>query len=172
MIELIPVNVSYADVLMKWRRQPSTLKHNPVRDITSEEFLGNIQSKSTDLAQLDNKSSFLWVGLTKIGEPFGHIGLNHINILMWTAEIGYVVGEQFQGKGLGTQMVRIAVETIFAGTPLRKLYAHVHDKNIVSCKLLERVGFKKEGLLREHYLINGSPENEVFYGVLRSEIII
>ena len=52
---------------------------------------------------------------------------------------------------------------------LRKLPAYVHDKNLASCKVLQKLGFTQEGLLREHYLINGVPENELLFGLLKRE---
>ena len=54
-------------------------------------------------------------------------------------------------------------------TDLRKLLAMVHVDNIASCRLLERLGFQREGLLREHYLIEGEPVDEVLYGLLRPD---
>ena len=58
----------------------------------------------------------------------------------------------------------------FSESPLRKLIAYVHEDNAASRKVLEKAGYEAEGLLREHYLINGMPVNEVIYGVLRREI--
>jgi len=45
----------------------------------------------------------------------------------------------------------------------------VHEENRASRRVLEKSGFVQEGLLREHYLINGQPVNEVLYGLLRQE---
>ena len=89
---------------------------------------------------------------------------------MGTAEIGYGVSASARGQGIGVQAVRVISKRIFAQTPLRKLIAFVHEDNAPSRKLLERVGFQGEGLLREHYLVNGIPSNEVIYGLLRDEI--
>jgi RimJ/RimL family protein N-acetyltransferase len=54
-------------------------------------------------------------------------------------------------------------------TPLRKLIAYVHEGNTPSRRVLEKTGFQAEGLLREHYLIDGMPVNEVIYGLLRKD---
>ena len=90
---------------------------------------------------------------------------------MNTAEIGYGVAEEHHRKGIGTNAVRLLVDKVFSETHLRKLFAHVHSGNTASCRLLERIGFKREGVLREHYLVNGMPVDEVFYGLLRREAI-
>jgi len=41
---------------------------------------------------------------------------------------------------------------------------------MASRKILDRVGFQNEGLLREHYIVNGSVANEVIYGLLRGDL--
>lgn len=100
----------------------------------------------------------------------GHVSLNSINHVMNFWEIAYVVGQSFQGTGIGTKSVRLLIEKVFNETHLRKIIAFVHDKNIPSCRLLDRVGFKREGVLREHYIINGIPANEILFGLLRSDV--
>jgi ribosomal-protein-alanine N-acetyltransferase len=45
----------------------------------------------------------------------------------------------------------------------------VHEENLPSRKLLENVGFHQEGILREHYLVNGKPANEIIFGLLRRD---
>jgi len=61
------------------------------------------------------------------------------------------------------------VDKVFAETTLRKLIAMVHDQNQASCRVLEKLGFQEEGLLREHYVISGEARDEVLYGLLRRE---
>jgi ribosomal-protein-alanine N-acetyltransferase len=62
-------------------------------------------------------------------------------------------------------------EDAFRQTPLRKLIAYVHEENTASTRVLEKAGYTREGLLREHYLVNGLPANEIIYGILRQEVI-
>ena len=75
---------------------------------------------------------------------------------MLTAEVGYGVDAKAWGQGVGTAAIR-------------KLIAFVHEDNIASRRLLEKAGFVQEGLLREHYLVNGIPADEAVYGLLRSD---
>lgn len=92
-------------------------------------------------------------------------------LLVFDAEIGYDVSQELQGKGIGTAALKLFVDKIFSSTPLRRLMAYVAVDNIASRRILEKVGFKQEGLLREHYLINGIPTDEVVYGLLRSDFL-
>ena len=84
-------------------------------------------------------------------------------------EIGYGVGEDYQGRGLGELSVRSLVNKIFKETNFGRIIAHVSEENIASRSVLEKIGFKKEGVLREHFIINKIPVNECVYGLLKRE---
>ncbi len=85
------------------------------------------------------------------------------------SEIGYDVGQEFQGRGIGTEAIIHLVAKIFTETSIRRLLAYVAEGNVPSRKLLERVGFQQEGIFREHFIINGKATDEVIYGVLGSD---
>jgi RimJ/RimL family protein N-acetyltransferase len=44
------------------------------------------------------------------------------------------------------------------------------ENNLASRRVLEKVGYVDEGCLREQFLVNGLPANEIFYGILRREL--
>jgi ribosomal-protein-serine acetyltransferase len=100
----------------------------------------------------------------------GAVNLRNISHTMKYGEIGYGVGEEFQGKGIGTESISQFVLKIFKETELRRLFAYVAEENFASRRILEKVGFVQEGICREHFIINGKPTNEVLYGILRSEV--
>jgi RimJ/RimL family protein N-acetyltransferase len=95
--------------------------------------------------------------------------MQNINRMMLTAEIGYGILPQVRGRGIASQAIRTLSGNVFSQTPLRKLVAFVHEGNLPSRRALEKAGFKLEGLLREHYLVNGNAANEAIYGLLRSD---
>jgi hypothetical protein len=86
---------------------------------------------------------------------------------MLFAEIGYAVAAEERGRGYATAAVRTVTELMFRQTPLRKLIAFVHEGNHASRRVLEKAGYRQEGFLREHYVVNGKPANELLFGILR-----
>jgi ribosomal-protein-alanine N-acetyltransferase len=90
--------------------------------------------------------------------------------MILTAEIGYCVLAKARGQGIATKIVTALTLDAFSLTPLRKLIAYFHENNIASVHVLEKVGYTKEGLLREANLINGQPANEFAFGILRREV--
>lgn len=106
------------------------------------------------------------------GKLVGNISVREINHRMLTAEIGYGIAPEGRGNGYATEAVRLVTQTAFIESPLRRLLAYVHEDNAASRRVLEKCRYTAEGLLREHYLINGVPVNEIIYGILPREVIL
>lgn len=168
MIELVPTDPQYAELWQTWRAEVNSLKYNPIVITTVDKLKERMALMSSDLSNLKGSEEFQFF-VRSGGKLIGTVSLININHIMMYAEIGYNIGQNFQGMGYATQAVRQFVNMIFSRTALRRLIAHVAEDNISSRKLLEKIGFQQEGVCREHYIINGKPINEILYGILRSE---
>ena len=169
-IVLAPAEPSLAEWWFEDRLDPETRRYNPLAPSSVESLRERLSKASSNLTDYEKSDSFFWI--VKSGEEIvGHVTLQNINRMMRTAEIGYGVTRMARGRGVGTRQVRLLAEIVFSLTPIRKLIALVHEQNTPSRKLLENVGFRQEGVLREHYLVNGVATNEVIYGLLKGEII-
>lgn len=81
----------------------------------------------------------------------GHIELNKINLRNSSATVGRVLlGEpELRGKGIGTQMVRKVLQIGFDQLGLHRIDLGVFDFNLAAIACYEKIGFVKEGYLRE-----------------------
>ncbi|PON80029.1 FkbH domain containing protein [Parasponia andersonii] len=71
-------------------------------------------------------------------------------------ELGYVLGSKYWGKGIATKAVKMVAETIFKEWPhLERLEALVDVENVGSQRVLEKIGFQREGILRKYFLLKG-----------------
>jgi RimJ/RimL family protein N-acetyltransferase len=61
------------------------------------------------------------------------------------------------------------VDHAFSALDLNRLEADIDPRNNASGRSLERLGFQKEGVMRERWIVNGEVSDTVFYGLLRSE---
>ncbi len=85
-------------------------------------------------------------------------------------EIGYGIPEaQAQGKGYATEGVRLLVQYLFMGYPVERIVAFTEEGNRASQRVLEKVGFQQEGLLRRATFRDGQWRNMAIYGILRDE---
>lgn len=161
------MTLEHVEVWMQWRVQPSTVEFNPTRGDSVEELTKRIRESTSDLTKKEFPY-FRWTALE--GEtPIGTGVLSQVSWEMGYGEIGYMLGETHHGRGLGSALVRAMVDKILAESSLRRIIAFTAEDNVASWKILEKLGFVREGLMREHYLIRGKPRNEFAYGLLRHE---
>jgi RimJ/RimL family protein N-acetyltransferase len=167
-VELLPYQRSFLEPFIEWRNQPLSVRHNPLNPMTADQIAKMLATEGSDLGDLKKHESYRWF-IALESHLVGSVSLKNISHSMAYAEIGYGVAQAHHRRGIATAAVGLLMRKVFTETALRKLMAFVHDKNQASRRVLEKLGFRKEGLLLEHYLINGRPENEILYSLLKRE---
>ncbi len=99
------------------------------------------------------KPNFITLAIEIDGEVVGWISANKFE--GHSCSIGYWLAEKHWGKGLMTKIVKKFVSQIFKKYKLKRIEADVYDHNPASMRVLEKCGFKKEGILRKKYLKDG-----------------
>lgn len=106
--------------------------------------------------------------ITVEDQPVGSIGVFRCeNIHFRTAEMGYYIGENYWGNGLGTSAVMQACDYVFEHTDIIRIFAEPFAYNAASCRVLEKVGFQFEGLLRGNAVKNGHVLDMKMYARIR-----
>ncbi len=85
------------------------------------------------------------------------------------AELGYAMAHAHWGRGYMNEALTALVSHAFEVMELRRLEADVDPRNAASIRTLERLGFQREGFLRERWHVNGEIQDAFFYGLLRRE---
>lgn len=119
---------------------------------------------------LRTQSLFQW-GVTLAGEDrvIGTCTLASISRQHRRAEVGFAVGRWAWGRGVATEAAARVVRHGFEELGLHRVEADVDPRNTASLRILERLGFQREGYLRERYLLNDEEQDAVLYGLLRRE---
>jgi RimJ/RimL family protein N-acetyltransferase len=99
----------------------------------------------------------------------GTCTLAHVDHTHHRAELGFALARAHWGHGLATASVRRLLTYGFDALDLHRVEADVDPRNLPSIALLERIGFQREGRLRERWHVNGEICDGLFYGLLRSE---
>lgn len=86
-----------------------------------------------------------------------------------TATIDYVLAPAYRGKGVMTRACRALIGHAFANMKLNRIECWVDVKNIRSLAIPERLGFKREGILRQRVFYGDWFGDIVVYAVLKSE---
>jgi [ribosomal protein S5]-alanine N-acetyltransferase len=85
------------------------------------------------------------------------------------AELGYGLSAAFWGQGLMHEALAALLAFAFDDLDLHRLEADVDPRNLASTRCLERLGFVREGHLRERWIVAGEVSDTALYGLLRSD---
>jgi ribosomal-protein-serine acetyltransferase len=85
------------------------------------------------------------------------------------AEIGYMIGADWQGKGITSSICNMLIEELFDQYHMKKVVICCNDDNLASIGVANKLGFKLEGIIRNHYVVNNKLRNMCYYGLLKEE---
>ncbi len=83
--------------------------------------------------------------------------------------LGYWMGERYAAKGFMTAAVRAVVSFSFDTLQLNRIDAACLPNNTASVRLLEKVGFSREGYARQYLCIDGRWQDHLLYGLVRND---
>ncbi len=105
----------------------------------------------------------------KNGEIIGVVGLIKIDLNNKNGELGYWLGQNYWGQGIGQEAVKLILNYAFNKLKLHRIYAQVIPVNLASIKLLKKSGFRYEGRLRQAVLKNHHWYDYLVYSILKKE---
>ncbi len=138
---------------------------SPLENIAAaEELLERIHNN------FEKRVLFQW-GVARRADDrvIGTCTLFHVDTDSRRAEVGYALGCEYWGNGYMREALTLLVNFCFYDLNLHRLEADVDPQNTSSIKLLERLGFRKEGYLRERWHVGGEIQDALFYGLLKNE---
>ncbi|AWI26174.1 GNAT family N-acetyltransferase [Flavobacterium pallidum] len=140
--------------------------------LDSEEKLAVEKEKFSKGLSTHNKSFRYFNILEKNeGKIIGWCGFHTWYMDHARAEVGYgLYDDAYKKQGIMTEALNYVIQYGFDEMQLHRIEALTATYNIASIKLLENSGFTTEGVLREHYLIDGKWEDSVVFSLLKNEI--
>lgn len=100
----------------------------------------------------------------------GWCGFHTWMIQHFRAEIGYTLfDESLRRQGFMGEAIAPIIHFGFTQMNLNRIEAMIGPQNTASIRLVQRLGFKKEGLMRQHYCKNGIPEDSAVFALLKEE---
>ena len=128
------------------------------------------------LAAIDRgreQGDLLQWGIELIDEArvIGTTTLFYINTEQQRAEIGYVLRSDYWGQGHASAAMRSLLRYARDDMHLRRIEADVDPRNEASLRCIERLGFQREGLCRERWVVAGEMQDAVLLGLLLRELV-
>ncbi|MEC0232688.1 GNAT family N-acetyltransferase [Paenibacillus alba] len=132
----------------------------------------------TDEAWFDqymrNKSSQVRCGIWLKDQEklIGVVNLINIDNVSRNAEFSIMIGDQdYHNKGIGTLATQLILNHAFVHLNLHRIHLTVLDYNFPAIRLYEKVGFQKEGVLREAIFKDGEYRNVIQFSILKKDFL-
>ena len=103
------------------------------------------------------------------GAVIGTCTLFHLDEPCRRAEVGYVLLPAQWGQGYANEAVTALLDWGFEHLDLNRVEADIDPRNAASARALERLGFTREGHLRERWIVGGETGDSLMYGLLARE---
>jgi len=103
------------------------------------------------------------------GRLIGTCGYHHWEKSYFRAEIGYDLSPDCWGQGYMTEALRAMIRNGFENLGLNRMDAMVYINNHRSLRLVKKLGFKQEGLLRDYFFLDGKFYDHYLLALLRRE---
>ncbi len=156
------------DGLFKVFSDPQVMRYWSSGPLANREAAAALQREIAD--SNEKESMFKWgLVLRESNSLIGTATLFNLSLDNGRAELGYAMGSAHWRKGYMNEALQALVAHAFEVMNMRRLEADVDPRNAASIRTLERLGFQREGFLRERWHVNGEIQDAFFYGLLRRE---
>lgn len=117
-----------------------------------------------------NWNGMRWgIVLKASGKLIGTCGFHAISDYHKRIEIGYDLNRNFWGKGFMSEALSLIIDHVYSHSEVNRIEACVEIPNKASRSLLEKLGFRMEGVLREHEMCRGNLIDIQILSLLRKE---
>ena len=153
-IDLIAENSKWANLVCKWRNDPK------VRQYARHIWPKTLEEVKKGFEPTPDKQMREHIGFTiyhkQSKRPIGSIGFSRINWVNRNANIYAMIGEpEYWGKGIAGEASKLLINYGFTELNLHKIYSGVFTPNKRSLRAAEKLGFEKEGVLKEEIYVDG-----------------
>jgi RimJ/RimL family protein N-acetyltransferase len=166
-LRLIPVTVQNAGALWNVLQQPDLRLYQDLPSVGSAAFTEMVAKRPKKL-QPGATGRFEWlVHMTRVRKPVGWVSLRIAEREAQAGEIGYSIVREYRGRGVATEAVRMLIDEAFDEGGLARLNAYCVPENAASRRLLDRLGFKYEGILPHGATVSGQPVDVLMHRLER-----
>jgi RimJ/RimL family protein N-acetyltransferase len=165
-VQLVPLREEFRGTLFEWINERDEVLFNsayrPVHRSQHDKWFDAIQGRADVV--------IFGIVMRTSGELIGSCQLHNISQVHLSAELQIRIGSvQARGKGHGREALGLLLDFGFRDLNLHRIYLHVLAGNERALALYRNLGFSVEGRLREAVFIDGTRQDVIAMGILRSE---
>jgi ribosomal-protein-alanine N-acetyltransferase len=103
------------------------------------------------------------------GRLIGSASLAVVSAEHRRGELGYVIHPDWWGRGIATEAAELLLQLGFQTLGLHRIEATTRPDNTASWRLMEKIGMRREGLMRDHMLMHGAWVDSLAYAILETD---
>jgi len=161
-VVLRPLEEADLPHLMRWSEDPE------LRKLTGETAPMDEEGARAFLEKVRTDESRRWYAVTVGGRIIGETGLLRIFPAWRTTDVSIILGEE-RGKGHGTQAMGLMLDLAFGELGMHRASIGVVGFNVGALRFWEGLGFRKEGVQRDGYLLEDGYHDFVMMSLLEEE---
>jgi ribosomal-protein-alanine N-acetyltransferase len=167
-LRLRPVTSDDADALFALHSSAHVLRYWDSPPWSDRSRAERFIARSRELAE-EGSGARLVIDSLADGAFLGWCSLSRWSPDYRSASLGYCLGEAGWGRGYATEAAQSMLQWAFDSLDLNRVQAETDTRNLASARVLEKLGFVREGTLREDCVVNGDVSDSWVYGLLRRE---
>lgn len=154
--------------LQAYAIRPEFYRYLPIPEQTPQTVAVFLEQQLVE-ATGERKSWVLGIEPHEIGHLVGTVRISIVSAENRSADMGYALNSDFYGRGYATEAARAVLSFGFRELRLHRIWATADVHNDASWRVLERIGMKREGLLRQDKLVRGAWRDSYLYAILEEE---
>ncbi|MDC0713924.1 GNAT family protein [Stigmatella sp. ncwal1] len=166
-VRLVPARAEHLDVWLEIRAGATSRRLLPLEEVPRESLLRRLSESSSDILDLQ-ATSFRWM-VESEGRIIGTVSARELSRFHGRVEVGYMLAEGSLGRGLGTRAVALLLERLYTIPSLHHIWLTTTVANLASQGVARKLGFRLEGVLRGHCIVQGERMDQQVWGLLRPE---
>jgi ribosomal-protein-alanine N-acetyltransferase len=156
--------------VLDYQNDPRYLRFYPWQRRTEAEVRAFVQN-FIEWQNYLQRYKFQWALILKdSGQLIGNIGIRKENSSDHQAEIGYEINPKFWGQGYASEAALAVRNFGFQKLGLHRIWAHCLEENSASRRVLEKIGMRLEGTLRDNEFFKERYWNTCLYAILINEV--
>lgn len=162
-IYLRPMTIEDSKYIVEWRNRPEIKKYF----IYQEEF--TVQGQKEWIKNYIEKGLVKQFMIVKSenNDVIGSVYLRDIDYKFKKAEFGIFFGKEY-GKGFGTKAAKIIIKYAFEELKLHRIYLRVFADNARALASYNKVGFQREGILRDDVYVDNKYRDIVWMAIINN----
>lgn len=166
-LRLVPSREEHVDFWLALRSEPLSRRMLPLEPETREGLLKRLREASSDVTD-PNAKSFRWM-VELDGRLIGTVSARELSRVQGRIEVGYMLSGEYVGRGIGSRAVALVLDRLFSMPVLHRVWLTTSAHNLASQGLARKLGFTLEGVMRQHFVIDGQRQDQQVWGLLRPE---